>query len=119
MSAHSAAATSSRFCFPTNYSTALKVLKCSESAVGFQAVMVSNKSVLAAAWIKLLVMCNLVTFIVCVKIHKIRFEPHPDDADSSSNSQPECSRSQRATRSVQIATPAYYANIVATRAKKE
>ncbi|KAI8457221.1 hypothetical protein BY996DRAFT_6411807 [Phakopsora pachyrhizi] len=52
------------------------------------AVMVSNKSVLAAAWIKLLVMCNLVTFIVCVKIHKIRFEPHPDDADSSSNSQP-------------------------------
>ncbi|CAH7668224.1 Piwi domain-domain-containing protein [Phakopsora pachyrhizi] len=112
-----------------------------------------------------------VTFIVCVKIHRIRFEPHPDDADRSSNSQPGtivdkvivdpflhnfylqcqaglkgtscpsrnvalkdetnhnfndlqniansvCCGFQRATRSVQIATPTYYANIVATRAKK-
>ncbi|CAH7670203.1 Piwi domain-containing protein, partial [Phakopsora pachyrhizi] len=29
-----------------------------------------------------------VTFKVCVKIHRIRFEPHPDDADRSGNSQP-------------------------------
>ncbi|CAH7673250.1 Piwi domain-domain-containing protein, partial [Phakopsora pachyrhizi] len=103
--------------------------------------------------------------------HRIRFEPHLDDADRSGNSQPGtivdkvivdpflhnfflqsqaglkgtscpskyialkdeinhnfndlqniaisvCYGFQRATRSVQIATPAYYANIVATRAKK-
>ncbi|CAH7670721.1 Piwi domain-containing protein, partial [Phakopsora pachyrhizi] len=103
--------------------------------------------------------------------HRIRFEPHPDDADRSGNSQPGtivdkvivdpflhnfflqsqaglkgasclsrnvalkdetnhnfndlqniansvCYGFQKATRSVQIATPIYYANIVAIRAKK-
>ncbi|CAH7688755.1 Piwi domain-containing protein, partial [Phakopsora pachyrhizi] len=102
---------------------------------------------------------------------RIRFEPHPDDADRSGNSQSGaivdkvigdpflfnfffqsqaslkgiscptryivlkdetnytvndlqnienslCSGFQRATRSVQIATPTYYKNLVATRAKK-
>ncbi|CAH7667424.1 hypothetical protein PPACK8108_LOCUS1824 [Phakopsora pachyrhizi] len=99
-----------------------------------------------------------VTFKVCVKIHRIRFEPLPDDADRSGNSQQGsiveksqagvkgtscpiryillhdetnytvnnlqniayslCSGFQRATRSVQIEKFTYYANIVATRAKK-
>ncbi|KAI8453171.1 hypothetical protein BY996DRAFT_6414878 [Phakopsora pachyrhizi] len=72
MSAHSAAATNSRVYLPTNCSAALKVLKSSESAVGFQA--------------------NIANSV--------------------------CSASQRATKSVGIATPTYYANLVATRAKK-
>ncbi|CAH7681879.1 hypothetical protein PPACK8108_LOCUS14545 [Phakopsora pachyrhizi] len=114
MSAHSAAATNSRVYLPTNCSAALKVLKSSESAVGFQAVCMD------------------------------RFECHPNDADRSNISQPGtivdkvaqkdetnhtvddpqniansvCSASQRATKSVGIATPTYYANLVATRAKK-
>ncbi|CAH7690777.1 Piwi domain-containing protein, partial [Phakopsora pachyrhizi] len=103
--------------------------------------------------------------------HRIRFEPHPDDADRSGYSKPGtildkviedpflynfflqsqaglkgtscptrfivlkdetnqklndlqnitnsvCSGFQRATRSVQIAAPTYYANIAATNAKK-
>ncbi|CAH7690244.1 hypothetical protein PPACK8108_LOCUS25527, partial [Phakopsora pachyrhizi] len=70
----------------------------------------------------------------------VKFECHPNDADRSGISQPGtivdkdetnhtgddpqniansiCSASQRATKSVGIATPTYYANLVATRAKK-
>ncbi|CAH7676188.1 hypothetical protein BY996DRAFT_4577558, partial [Phakopsora pachyrhizi] len=104
------------------------------------------------------------TFIVCVKIHRIRFKCHPSDIDRSGISQPgtivdkfigdlflyklfiyyscpsryivlkdETSQTvdylqniantassgfQRATKTVEIATPTYYANIAATRAKK-
>ncbi|KAI8460277.1 hypothetical protein BY996DRAFT_4574891, partial [Phakopsora pachyrhizi] len=103
------------------------------------------------------------TFIVCVKIHRIRFKRHPSDTDRSGISQPgtivdkligdpflynffiqsqasySClsryivlkdetnhtnianlasSGFQRATKTVEIATPTYYANLVATRAKK-
>ncbi|KAI8458344.1 hypothetical protein BY996DRAFT_6410989 [Phakopsora pachyrhizi] len=80
MSAHSAAATNSRVYLPTNCSAALEVLKCSESAVGFQAVCMCCKGLLQDSQV--------------------------------------CSASQRATKSVGIATPTYYANLVATRAKK-
>ncbi|CAH7685023.1 hypothetical protein PPACK8108_LOCUS19492 [Phakopsora pachyrhizi] len=61
MSAHGAAATNSRVYLPTNCSATLKVLKSSESAVGFQAV----------------------TLIFCFKIYRDRFECHPNDADRS------------------------------------
>ncbi|CAH7675335.1 hypothetical protein PPACK8108_LOCUS10331 [Phakopsora pachyrhizi] len=68
----------------------------------------------------------------CIKIHRVRFECHPNDADRSvlkdetnhTVDDPQniansiCSASQRATKSVGIATPTYYANLVATRAKK-
>ncbi|CAH7675127.1 hypothetical protein PPACK8108_LOCUS10087 [Phakopsora pachyrhizi] len=110
MSAHSAAATNSRIFLPTKFSATLKFLKCSESAVGFQAV----------------------TFIVCIKIHRFRFECHPNDADrpvlkdetNHTVDDPQniansvCSASQRATKSDGISTPTYYANLVATRDKK-
>ncbi|CAH7670405.1 hypothetical protein PPACK8108_LOCUS5108, partial [Phakopsora pachyrhizi] len=102
-----------------------------------------------------------VTFIACVKIHRIRFERHPSDTDRSGfigdlflynfciqsqvsligTSCPSryivlkgeanntvddlqnianlvSSGFQRAIKSVEIATPTYYANLVATRAKK-
>ncbi|CAH7683241.1 hypothetical protein PPACK8108_LOCUS16667 [Phakopsora pachyrhizi] len=136
MRAHSAAATNSGVYLPINCSAALKVLKSSESAVGFKAVV----------------------FIFYFKIHMDRFESHSNDADRSGISQPGtivdksqanlnstsyptryvvqrdetnhtvddpqniansvCSASQIATKSVGIAIPAYYANLVATWAKK-
>ncbi|CAH7681947.1 hypothetical protein PPACK8108_LOCUS14623 [Phakopsora pachyrhizi] len=92
MRAHSAAATNSRVYLPINCSAALKVLKSSESAVGFQAVCMCCK---AQNYFK-----QLLRFTLDVLAEHC------------------CSASQRATKSVGIATPTYYANLFATRAKK-
>ncbi|KAI8458343.1 hypothetical protein BY996DRAFT_6410988 [Phakopsora pachyrhizi] len=99
MSAHSAAATNSRVYLPTNCSASLEVLKCSESAVGFQAVCMCCKGLLQDS-----------------QVLKDETNHAVDDPQKIANSV--CSASQRATKSVGIATPTYYANLVATRAKK-
>ncbi|KAI8453422.1 hypothetical protein BY996DRAFT_6414658 [Phakopsora pachyrhizi] len=97
MSAQSALATSSRVCFPTNCSAALKVLMCSESSVGFQAVMVSKNSDLQVAK---------------SHIHSLCQDSHDQNIANLVSS-----GFQRATKSVGLATPTYYANLVASRAK--
>ncbi|CAH7690479.1 hypothetical protein PPACK8108_LOCUS25834 [Phakopsora pachyrhizi] len=85
MSAHSVAATSSRGCFSNKCSAALKVLKCSGPAVSFQAVCMCCKG---QTYFKQLLRFTLDVLAVCVKIQRIRFEPHPNGADRSGLSQP-------------------------------
>ncbi|KAI8459712.1 hypothetical protein BY996DRAFT_6409967 [Phakopsora pachyrhizi] len=95
MSAHSAATTNSIVYLPTNCSATLKVLKCSESAVGFQAVCMCCKGYLDL---------------------KDEIDHAVDDPQNIANSV--YSASQRANKLFGIETPTYYANLVATRAKK-
>ncbi|KAI8456467.1 hypothetical protein BY996DRAFT_8446644 [Phakopsora pachyrhizi] len=120
MSAHNSAATKSRVYLPTNCSAAMKVFKCSESAVGFQAATVSNKPEFPAA-------LSLAPFhsqaglngTSCPTRYKVLKDETNDTVDDPWNiANSLFSGSQRATKSVGIATPTYYANLLATRAKK-
>ncbi|CAH7685286.1 hypothetical protein PPACK8108_LOCUS19782 [Phakopsora pachyrhizi] len=119
MSAHSAAATNSRVYLPTNCSAALEVLKCSESAVGFQASASRfTGSALSIIPMMLIGQASLNGTSCCTRYLVLKDETNHavDDPQKIANSV--CSASQRATKSVGIATPTYYANLVATRAKK-
>ncbi|KAI8455548.1 hypothetical protein BY996DRAFT_6413065 [Phakopsora pachyrhizi] len=123
MSAHSAATTNIKVYLPNNCSAALKVLKCSESAVGFQA-MSHSKSVSRFTGTGLSVMPLMPKvsgqfewYILSYQILKNEINHTVDDPQNIANSV--CSVSQRATKSVRIAKPTYYANLVATRANKE
>ncbi|CAH7686855.1 hypothetical protein PPACK8108_LOCUS21560 [Phakopsora pachyrhizi] len=129
MSAHSAAATNIRVYFPTNCSAALKVLKSSETAVGFQAVCMCFKvlnyfkillrftlDVLAGTGLSVIPMILIGQVFLNQAVQKDETNHTLDDPQNIANSV--CSASQRATKSVGIATPSYYANLVATRANK-
>ncbi|KAI8460203.1 hypothetical protein BY996DRAFT_6409551 [Phakopsora pachyrhizi] len=129
MSAHGAAATNSRVYLPTNCSATLKVLKSSESAVGFQAVTVSNKQHFPVAYS--LAPCHVQFGTIVDKVIGDPFNSNlllKSQASLNSTSYPtryvvqmdETNNTVDDPQNIanSVSTPTYYAYLVATRAKK-